>query len=114
MPFNELEKVRIERIVGGFCRERIPDHLRSQIKVYYGVRGHEVRILKSRPSYVKSYLWTDSPIARLKFDPTTMEWELFWMRASRKWQRYSDLEPTRNLKSLIDTIAEDRHSVFWG
>jgi len=49
MPFNELEKARIERIVGGFCEGRIPNHLRSQIKIFYKVRGYEVKSSRADP-----------------------------------------------------------------
>jgi hypothetical protein len=114
MPFNELEKARIERIVGGFCEGRIPNHLRSQIKIFYKVRGYEVKIIESRPTMTGSPLWAETPIARLQYDHRTLEWELYWMRASGKWQRYTDLHPTNNLKSLIDAIAKDQYSVFWG
>ena len=114
MPFNELEKARIKRIVGGFCEGHIPKHIRSQIKMFYNVRGHEVKIIESRPTMTGSHLWAETPIARLQYDPKTLEWQLYWMRASGKWQIYSDLVPTNNLKALIDTIAEDRYSVFWG
>jgi hypothetical protein len=114
MPFNDIELLRIKRLVGGFCDKRIPDHLRNQIKILYSVRGHEVKIIESRPTMTNSHLWAETPIARLQYDPKTLEWQLYWMRASGKWYRYSGLEPTSNLRSLIDTIAEDRHSVFWG
>ena len=114
MPFNELEKARIDRIVGGFCEGRISMHLRNQVKIFYKVRGYEVKIIESRPTMTNSHLWAETPIARLQYDPKTLEWQLYWMRAGGKWQIYSDLVPTNNLKSLIDTIAEDRHSVFWG
>jgi len=39
MSFNDIELKRINKIVGGFCEEKIPDHLRSQIKVCYEIRG---------------------------------------------------------------------------
>ena len=114
MPFNELEKTRIDRIVGGFCEGRIPMHLRNQIKIFYKVRGYEVKIIESRPTMTNSHLWAETPIARLQYDPKTLEWQLYWMRASGKWYRYSELEPTNRLQSLIDEIKEDRFGVFWG
>ena len=114
MSFNDIEKQRIKRIVGGFCEERIPDHQRSQVKLHYEIQGLDVKIIESRPSFPNSHLWTEKPIARLQYDPDIFVWQLHWMRPSGKWQKYSDLEPTNNLKSLIDTIAEDRLQVFWG
>jgi hypothetical protein len=114
MPFNDIELLRIKRIVGGFCQEKIPDHLRSQIKVYYEVRGHDVKIIETRPHYIKSDEWMETPIARLKYDPDTLEWQLYWMRASMKWEKYAWLKPTKRLQSLVDEIAHDPHGAFWG
>ena len=56
MPFNALEKARIDRIVGGFCEGRISMHLRNQIKIFYKVRGYEVKIIESRPTMTNSHL----------------------------------------------------------
>ena len=114
MPFNDIEKQRIKKIVGGFCRKKIPDHLRSQVKLFYEVNGFYVKIIESRPSSNGSHLWIDTPIARLHYDPRTLEWQLYWMRASGRWHKYPGFDATNNLMSLIDTIAEDPFCVFWG
>ena len=114
MPFNDIEKQRIKKIVGGFCQQKIPDHLRSQIKVFYEVRGYDVKIIETRPHYIKSSEWTEIPIARLKYDPDTVEWQLYWMRASGKWEKYAGIKPTSHLQFLVDEIAHDPHRMFWG
>ena len=114
MAFNDIEIRRIEKVVGGFCTDRIPDHLRTQVKVFYEVRGYEIKIIESRPTMMGSHLWSENPIARLKYDPETMEWKLFWGRRSGKWQRYTDLKPARDLKSVISEIRNDPHQLFWG
>ena len=114
MPFNDIELQRIKKIVGGFCREKIPDHLRSQIKVFYEIRGYNVKIIESRPDFMRNYEWTETQIARLKYDPNTHRWQLYWMRASGRWQRYAELKPTNRLQSLIDEIEKDPYCVFWG
>jgi hypothetical protein len=36
------------------------------------------------------------------------------MRASGRWWRYPDSEPTHSLENLIDEIRRDPHHVFWG
>ena len=114
MPFNDIELQRIKKLVGGFCEQRISDHLRSQIKVFYEVRGYDVKIIETRPHYIKSNEWTETPIARLKYDPSTYGWQLYWMRASGRWQRYAELKTTNRLQSLIDEIEKDPYCVFWG
>jgi hypothetical protein len=114
MGFNDIELRRIERLVGGFCRSRVPDHLKAKIKVFYEIRGYEVRILECRHSSGKGHLWVELPIARFKYDPDGFKWDLFWRRASGRWMKCPDFEPTNRLQSLIDEIKEDQFGVFWG
>jgi hypothetical protein len=114
MGFNDIELQRIKKIVGGFCDEKIPDHLRNQIKVFYEVRGYDVKITESRPDFMRNYEWTESPIARMKYDSDTLEWQVYWMRASGKWEKYTEFKPTNNLQLLIEEIEKDPYRVFWG
>jgi hypothetical protein len=36
------------------------------------------------------------------------------MRATGKWEKYPEKEPTNNLRSLIEEIKKDPYRVFWG
>jgi hypothetical protein len=114
MSFNDIERQRIKKLVGGFGKERIPDHQRCQIKVFYEVRGYDVKIFESRPCSIGSQLWTENPIAKLQYDPDTLGWQLYSMRATGKWQKYTEIEPTNNLRSLIEEAEKDPYCVFSG
>jgi hypothetical protein len=114
MTFNDIELQRIKKIVGGFCEERIPDHLRSRIRVFYEVRGYDVNIIESRPDFMKNYEWTETPIARLKYEPATFGWQLYSMGLPGKWEKYPELKPTNRLKALIEEIEKDPYCVFCG
>jgi hypothetical protein len=63
---------------------------------------------------MRNYESTETQIARLKYDPDKVEWLLYWMRASGRWQRYAELKPTNRLQSLIEEIEKDPYCVFWG
>jgi len=114
MSLNEIERQRIKKLVGGFCKERIPDHQRCQVKVFYEVHGYDVKIIESRPCSMGSHLWNENPIAKLQYDPDTLGWQLYSMRATGKWEKYAELKPTNRLQSLIDEIEKDPYCVFWG
>lgn len=68
MALSELEKKRIEKIVGEYCNTRIPAHLRQEIRLYYILRGNDVKIIESRPHWQNREQWTEMPIARFKYD----------------------------------------------
>jgi hypothetical protein len=114
MPFNDIELHRIKKIVGGFCCERIPDHQRCQIKVFYEIHGYDVKIFESRPCSIGSQLLAEKPIARLHYDPDTLGWQLYSMGNSGKWEKYPEIEPTNHLRLLIEEIEKDPYCVFWG
>jgi hypothetical protein len=114
MGFRELERQRIKKVVGGYCDQKIPQHLQNKIKLFYKIRGYDVKIIESRPHYIYKSEWTEHPIARMKYDAESMNWKLFWGRASGRWEKYPNLEPTKNLQRLIDEIEKDILYVFWG
>jgi hypothetical protein len=114
MSFNDIERQRIKKLVGGFCKERIPDHQRCQIKVLYEVHGYDVKIIECRPCSIGSHLWTENPIAKFQYDPDTLGWHLYSMGGSGKWEKYPELKSTCHLKALIEEIEKDPYCVFWG
>lgn len=114
MPFNDIEQLRLKRVVGEFCRNWVPVHLRNQIKIFYEVRGFGVRIIESRPAFGKDHEWKKHSIARMKYDPDTLKWQLYWRQASGRWVCYPGFKPTNRLRTLIEEIEQDPHNVFWG
>jgi len=54
------------------------------------------------------------PIAKIRYMPKTMLWQLLWVRANGKWQKYPDLEPCKDLKKVITEIDTNPLHVFWG
>jgi len=114
MGFTDLEKQRIKKIVGEYCDHKIPEHARKQIKLFYEIRGYDVKIIESRPHFINKDEWTELTVARLKYDTKSMNWQLFWGRASGRWEKYPNLGPTKNLHEIIDEIEKDPLHVFWG
>jgi hypothetical protein len=87
MGFSDLEKQRIIKIVGEYCDNKIPQHVKNQIKLFYKLRGYDVKIIETRPLFIHKSEWTEHPIARMKYDPESMKWQLFWGRASGRCER---------------------------
>ena len=114
MPMNELDKKRVTKLVGDFCENRIPPHARDQIKLLYKIRGNDVNIIESRPHWQDNTTWTEMPIAKIRYLPKDMSWQLLWARANGKWQKYPDLQPCKDLSKIIEEIDNDPIHVFWG
>lgn len=111
---NELERKRIEKVVGDFCENRIPPHIRNEIKLFFKIRGDDVNIFESRPYWQDKSKWSEMPIAKIRYLPNEMRWQLFWVRANGRWQKYLDFKPCKDLKIIIAEIDKDPIHVFWG
>ncbi|MDH3976568.1 MAG: DUF3024 domain-containing protein [Deltaproteobacteria bacterium] len=114
MALSELEQQRVEKIVGAYCREKIPPHVRDKIKVFYTIRGSDVKVVESRPHWQGKGEWTEMEIARIKYDASALTWQLYWKRANGRWIKYPDFKPVSDLKKIVNEIEADPHYVFWG
>ena len=114
MPLTELDKKAIDKVVGEYCRNRVPSHIRQKIKLIYSIRGNAVKIVESRPHWQLNDKWTEMPIARFKRDEKSLRWELYWMRANGRWEKYQELKPTKDLKKIVIEIENDPYHAFWG
>ena len=114
MPLSQLEKKRVEKILGEYCRNKIPLHVQNQIKLLYTIRGNDVTLIESRPGWKNKELWTKRPIARIRYEDTTLKWHLYWPRANGKWEKYPAFPPTNNLTKIVNEIEKDPHATFWG
>ena len=111
---DQQEKQQISEIVGVFCETRVPPHARDQVKMLYKIRGNDINIFESRPSWHHKSIWTETPIAKIRLLPNEKAWQLFWIRANGKWQKYPDFSPIKNLEEIIAEIDTDPYHVFWG
>jgi len=114
MTLSEVEKQRIEKIIGEYCRGRVPKHLQDQIKLIYKLKGNEVQIIETRQHWKKKDQWIEIPIARLTLESKSMKWKIYWQRANGVWILYENLDATDDLKQVIEEIEKDPLHVFWG
>jgi len=114
MAFSELEQKKIDKLVGGMCRKRIPAHIKDELELIYRIRGHDVTIFEKRPDWQDPREYEEFPVAKLKYVRTKNEWRLYWQRRDLKWHCYDLLPSSRDLKELVDEVDEDPYCCFFG
>lgn len=114
MPFSELELKLIDKLVGEFCRNRVPAEIQNQLRYIYRVDGHDVFMAEDRPRWNKPDEWLALDFAKLKYIRKQTVWKLYWKRASGKWELYEPNSESRNLEKLIETINQDQYGCFFG
>ena len=114
MAFSEIELKRIDRVVGGFCRGRVPASFHNELRLEYTVSGHSVLVEEVRPHWREPGVFTRGGVAKFRFVRTAGEWQLFWQRASLKWQAYEPLAASRELGKLVREVDRDPYGCFFG
>src|SRR5262245_28724632 len=114
MAFSSFELKHIDKTAGQLCRRRSPVQHRHQVRIEYRVKGHDVLIYSTQPSYRDSSRWTEHGVAKLRYVRSTGEWRLFWLRATLKWQAYDPLPSSRAVTALVAEIDSDPHGCFFG
>src|SRR4051794_2138630 len=97
-----------------FCvgRSAEPESYRLE----HTLRGDAITIVERRPRWqpAPGAQWTSTDVARLRYDPASRTWTLYWPRASGAWHRYEGLGSAAELKPLLAEIDTDPDGVFWG
>ena len=114
MPLSEFTRKLIETKLTEYCINRIPEHMRGEIKMAHKIRGNSVTMYETRPCYMDPSSWTESPIAQLRYDQPSNKWLLYYPDRNYRWHPYSGVKPTANLDAILKEIDRDPTGIFWG
>lgn len=108
LPETDLARVR------RWCRDRVPDHLRDQVRVEVDVDARHLTVLECRPPWDGQGDWTRLPVARLRFTKATGLWTLYWRDRNERFHLYDRISAGESLQVLLVEIDQDPTAIFWG
>lgn len=82
MPIPELERRRVEQLLSKFCEERVPTHVRHKVRLLFRFTGNTALLIERRPHFQRIGEFTESIIAKFKFDSANHGWSLYWGAAT--------------------------------
>lgn len=101
MALPELTKKQVETILGSFCENRIPPHVRDKLRLNFSFRGQSVSLFEERPYFQDASRWTQTPVAQFRLEPTTKIWSLYCADRNSKWHLYERAKPSRKFIHLL-------------
>ena len=108
LPELDIEKVK------RFCRQRVPDNLKDEVRLEVTTRGKSVSIHECRPPWRGTPgEWTRMPIAQLRYEGDGA-WSLYCGDRYGKWTMYFDLDANQPVDVVINELETDPTCVFWG
>jgi len=115
MALVELDRKRIEKLVGSFIeKRRPPPHIRPQLDFGFRVSGQSVEIFEIRPAFGRPGEKQEGPVAKATYVKSGDHWKVFWMRADLKWHAYEPQRLVLSLEQFLQVVWEDEHSCFFG
>jgi hypothetical protein len=104
-----------QELFGRWCAERVPAHARATLQIGYRVHGDQVTFTERRPPEFPELesAWSSTRVAQLRHnEPEPGLWRLY-IPDGDGWRRY-DHPPAPVPETLLEEIAADPRSVFWG
>jgi hypothetical protein len=111
-PPPEPDVARIQR----WCRAKVPDRVRDEVRIECEVSGRDVTIVERRPPWGPDAgpEWMDNEVALLRYLKSRGVWRLYWPGSDEHWHAYSDLPFARTVGELLEEIDRDPTALFWG
>lgn len=108
----ELDVARVRR----WCDQRVPAHVRDQVRVECDVAVRHLTILECRPPWRDDLgpEWTRFPIVRLRYTKAHRRWSLYWRDRNLRFHAYDRVPPSARVEDLLVEIDRDPTGIFWG
>jgi hypothetical protein len=108
----ELDVARVRR----WCGQRVPVHVRDQVRVECDVGLRHLTIVECRPPWGPEAgpEWTRLPIARLRYTKAIRRWSLYWRDRHARFHAYDLLPSSPHVDDLLREIDSDPTAIFWG
>ena len=109
VPDLDLHKIR------KYAADKVPVQHRDKIRMEVDVRGKSVTILECRPPWHESLgpEWTRHGVALMKYRSESTEWTLYWAERNGRWHVFDLIDPG-TIDEMLNEVALDRTSIFWG
>lgn len=114
MPIPNDVRAVVETRLDRYCLEKVPAHVRDQVRLGYVIEGMALTLFEERPHFQKPAVWTRMGIARIRFSKTHLTWTLYWPDQHAKWHIYTLLPPSANFERILKEIDTDPTCIFWG
>ena len=88
--------------------------IRTKLDFGYSYDGKITEIYDIRPVWNNPAETQNIPFAKIRFYKSKQLWNLYWMRASGKWELYEPFSKSAHLDKIIKVIREDKHGCFFG
>ena len=108
----DINEYTIKKYVESLRPENI--EIREQVDIGYSYDGKVVILFEIRRDWSNPKEKQQMEFAKIRYYKSKKEWNLYWMRASGKWDIYEPFPKSTYLDKVIEIIKEDKNACFFG
>ena len=108
----DINESTIKKYVESLRPENL--EIRKQVDIGYSYDGKIVILFEIRPAWNNPEKMQQINFAKIRHYKSRKEWNLYWMRASGKWELYEPFPESSHLGKIIEIIKENKHGCFYG
>jgi hypothetical protein len=108
----DISEATIKNFVESIRPENI--QMREQVDIGYSYDGKIAILFEIRPAWDDPKEKQQNEFAKIRYYKSKKEWNLYWMRASGKWELYPPFPRATNLEKIIKIIKKDKNACFFG
>lgn len=113
MPIPDEVRAEVEPALREFCDRHSSEATDDAPRYEYEFEANAVVLLEKRPSFMSREQWTSKPIARFRYSQARSTWSLYWRDATDRWHRVSNVEASKDIRTLLKVVVDDPLGVFW-
>jgi hypothetical protein len=105
-----------EATVKEFVEKMRPEdaEIRKQLDYGYSYDGKTFILFEIRPVWMDPTEIQHSKFTKIRYYKSREEWNLYWMRASGKWDLYNPFPIATHLEQMLQIIDKDEYGCFFG
>jgi len=107
-PFT---KKRLTKIMTDYVEQKVPKHVRDQMRLNFKIRGNNVTLVEERPAF-RSEQWVELDRAQFRLDEN--KWKVYWRDSRNKWHWIEEIAPDEDFEKQLRIVDQDRTGLFWG
>ncbi|GBG05952.1 hypothetical protein PAT3040_00440 [Paenibacillus agaridevorans] len=94
-----------------YIEQKIPKHIRNQIRLNYKIRGNNITLIEERPAFMSDE-WVELDVAQFRLDQN--KWKVYWRDSKNKWHFVDDIVPDEDFEKQLKIVDTDNRGLFWG
>ncbi|MFC5402958.1 DUF3024 domain-containing protein [Cohnella soli] len=108
---DAFTKRRLEKLLSDYVEQKVPKHIRNQMRLNYKFRGNNITLIEERPAFMSDE-WIELDIAQFRLDQN--KWKVYWRDSKNKWHFVEDIIPIEDFEKQLKIVDEDNRGIFWG